>query len=271
MRLAGSEVCVRTWGESQRPVVICWHGFARTGTDFAALASALSDRFYVVCPDTPGRGGSAWLPAHAYHFSTYQAIAVELIRRVSPGRAVHWVGTSMGGVIGMMLAAHPTQRRFVNRLVLNDIGPEVPDEALERIREYTSQSPAFADYREAKQYLQSIYAPFGALSDAEWDLMLLHSWRRDDSGALVPHYDPAILGRFAEPQNKPMAWTLFSSITAPILVVRGVQSDILTEDIAARMAASALRVKRYDVVEAGHAPFLNTPDQISEIKGFLVG
>ncbi len=262
-------MCVRTWGSPNSPVVICWHGFARTGTDFAVLATALSDRFYVVCPDTPGRGLSAWLPSDAYHFSTYQSLALDLIQQFAKNRPVHWVGTSMGGVIGMMLAAHPTQRRFIDRLVLNDIGPEVPDEALERIREYTSQSPCFADYPSARAYLEEIYSPFGELSEPEWQTMQMHSWRRDSDGSLVPHYDPAILARFGEPQNKPLAWTLFSSIMSPMLVIRGMESDILTEAIAQRMAESALRVSRLDVPNAGHAPFLNTGSQVSEIKRFL--
>jgi pimeloyl-ACP methyl ester carboxylesterase len=247
-----------------------WHGFARTGTDFCALASVLSADFFCICPDTPGRGKSGWLPASRYSFATYHAIAQDLIAEFAKRRKVHWVGTSMGGVIGMMLASHPQSRRMIDRLVLNDIGPEVPDEAIERIRAYTGELQTFESYREAEAYLRGVYAPFGELTDAEWQILVLHSLRRNAQGQLIQHYDPAILERFGESQNKPLAWTMFSSITAPMLVVRGMESDILTADIADRMVQSALRVERLDVPDTGHAPFLNTRDQIEEIQSFLL-
>lgn len=260
---------MRVFGDPEAPPVVCWHGFARTGTDFCALASTLSSDFFCICPDTPGRGKSSWLPADRYGFNTYHAIAQDLIAEFARGRKVHWVGTSMGGVIGMMLAAHPKTRHLIDRLVLNDIGPEVPLEAIERIREYTSEPQAFASYAEAEAYLRTIYAPFGTLSEAEWQILLLHSLRRDSAGRLVQHYDPAILERFGEPQNRSLAWTMFASITAPMLVIRGTDSDILTADIADRMVQSALRVERLDVPGVGHAPFLNSAEQIHEIQHFL--
>ena len=267
----GAEVCVRTFGNPEAPPVLCWHGFARTGTDFCALASNLASDFFCICPDTPGRGNSSWLPAHQYAFPTYHAIATDLIGEFAQGRKVHWVGTSMGGVIGMMLASDPRTRRLIDRLVLNDIGPEVPDEAIDRIRGYTASPRRFSNYREAEVYFREVYAPFGELSETEWQILLLHSLRRDPQGALVSHYDPAILERFGEAQNKPLAWTIFSSITAPMLVIRGSESDILTAEIADRMVHSAPRVERLDVLGVGHAPFLNTPTQIAEIRSFLKG
>ncbi len=265
----GAEVCVRTFGDSSAPPVVCWHGFARTGTDFCTLATALSNSFYVICPDTPGRGSSEWLSPSEYTFSRYQGIASDLIQQFAGRRRVQWIGTSMGGALGMMLAASPQTRHLIDRLVLNDIGPEVPQDALNRIQDYTSEPQAFENYRSAKRYFETIYAPFGELSEDEWDILLLHSLRRNPEGLLTQHYDPRILSQFGEPQNPSWAWTMFASITAPMLVIRGMDSDVLTAEIADRMVGSALRVERLDLPGLGHAPFLNTPDQIKEIQSFI--
>ena len=260
---------MRTFGSPTQQPVVCWHGFARTGTDFCSLATALAANFFVICPDTPGRGLSGWLAPSEYSFTRYQRIAQSLIRQLAGGRRVHWIGTSMGGALGMMLAANPQTRHLIDHLVLNDIGPEVPEEALERIRSYTGEPQSFRDYAEARQYFESIYAPFGELSIQEWNLLLLHSLRRDARGLLTQHYDPAILSQFGEQQNTRLAWALFASITAPMLVIRGTESDVLTAEIADRMVASALRVERLDVPNVGHAPFLNQPDQIQSIQSFI--
>jgi pimeloyl-ACP methyl ester carboxylesterase len=265
----GAELCVRTFGDSAAPPVVCWHGFARTGTDFCTLATALASSFYVICPDTPGRGSSEWLFPSEYTFARYQAIAVDLIAQFAGARRVHWIGTSMGGALGMMLAAAPQSRHLINRLVLNDIGPEVPQTALDRIQDYTGEPQSFENYRAAKRYFETIYTPFGALSDDEWDILLVHSLRRTPDGSLTQHYDPNINAQFGDLQNSNWAWTMFASITAPMLVIRGMDSDVLTSEIADRMVGSALRVERLDLPGLGHAPFLNTPDQIKEIQSFI--
>jgi hypothetical protein len=140
---------------------------------------------------------------------------------------------------------------------------------LNRIQDYTSEPQAFENYRSAKRYFETIYAPFGELSEDEWDILLLHSLRRNPEGLLTQHYDPRILSQFGEPQNPSWAWTMFASITAPMLVIRGMDSDVLTAEIADRMVGSALRVERLDLPGLGHAPFLNTPNQIKEIQSFI--
>lgn len=256
-------------GRSDLDPVICWHGFARTGTDFYALAQALSDRFFVICPDTPGRGLSQWLEPANYQFATYQRLALALMDRVSKGRPVAWVGTSMGGALGMMLAAHPLARGRIQRLVLNDIGPEVPLDAIERIRSYTGAIPVFSSYSEARAHFETVYSPFGELSETEWQRLLLFSLRRRSDGGLTVHYDPAILSHFGEPQNPTLAWTLFRSIGAPMLVIQGTDSDILTDRIATRMVEVGRNVQLVRVPNVGHAPFLNTTAQIAAISSFL--
>jgi pimeloyl-ACP methyl ester carboxylesterase len=217
------------------------------------LATALSRSFYVICPDTPGRGSSEWLSPSEYSFSRYQGVAIDLMKQFAGRRRVQWIGTSMGGALGMMLAAAPQSRHLIDRLVLNDIGPEVPQVALNRIQDYTGEPQAFENYRAAKRYFETI----------------LHSLRRNSDGLLTQHYDPNILSQFTEMQNPSWAWTMFASITAPMLVIRGMDSDVLTSEIADRMVGSALRVERLDLPGLGHAPFLNTPDQIKEIQSFI--
>ena len=176
---------------------------------------------------------------------------------------------SLGGALGMMMASNPKTRRLIDRLVINDIGPEVPQEAIERIREYASEPQYFSSLNEARAYFERIYMPFGYLSDEEWDLLVTHSVRRLDTGMLTQHYDPQILKQFGGAQNSTLAWAMFSSITCKMLLIRGMDSDVLPASIADRMVNSALSVERLDISNTGHAPFLNTSEQISKIRSFL--
>ena len=269
VEIQGVHLFVRTLGDPCSKAVICWHGFARNGSDFLTLARALSASHFVICPDTPGRGYSDWIDPDRYDFSFYQSLAVGLLKAFKVSERAHWVGTSMGGALGMMMAANPNTRRLIDRLVINDIGPEVPQDAIERIREYASESQYFTSLNEARSYFEAIYAPFGYLSDEEWDLLVTHSLRRLDDGRLTQHYDPQILKQFGGAQNPTLAWAMFSSITCRMLLIRGMESDILPASIADRMVSSALRVERLDIPDTGHAPFLNTDEQISEIQSFL--
>ena len=269
IQVQGINVFVRTLGDPSAKPVVCWHGFARNGSDFLTLARALSPQFFVICPDTPGRGHSDWVSPDRYNFSFYQSLTVDLLKKFDVTTRVHWVGTSMGGVLGMMMAASPHTRRWIDRLVINDIGPEVPVDAIERIRTYASEQQSFANFGEARAYFQTIYEPFGYLSEDEWHLLIVHSVRRLNDGTLTEHYDPNILEQFGGAQNPQLAWAMFSSITCRMLVIRGVESDILPEAIADKMVKSALRVERLDISNTGHAPFLNTTEQISTICDFL--
>ena len=267
--LQGVQVFVRTLGDPAKKAVICWHGFARNGSDFLSLARVLSSRFFVICPDTPGRGHSDWIDANHYNFSFYQSLALDLLKVFNVLGRAHWIGTSMGGVLGMKMASDPRTRGLIDRLVINDIGPEVPQGAIDRIREYASEPQFFPSLAEARRYFEKVYASFGYLSNEEWDLLVIHSLRRLDDGTFTQHYDPNILKQFGGSQDPAIAWTMFSSITSAMLVIRGMNSDVLPLPLAERMVDSALRVRRLDVPDAGHAPFLNTREQISEISAFL--
>ncbi|HCL69318.1 MAG TPA: alpha/beta hydrolase [Gammaproteobacteria bacterium] len=262
-------VFVRTCGAPSNKAVICWHGFARNGSDFSTIARHLASKYFVICPDTPGRGLSDWLPKKSYNLSYYQLVAISLIKNFNIRKRLHWIGTSMGGVLGMIMAADPNTQKYIDRLVVNDVGPEVPQEAIRRIREYASQKMIFKNLAESEKFFRQIYAPFGNLSEQEWQLLVAHSVRRLEDGNLTQHYDPAILEQFEAPQNRALAWAMFSSITCRILLIRGADSDVLPERIANRMVNSALRVERLDVKDVGHAPFLNTTMQIEKILSFL--
>lgn len=269
IHLQGINLFVRTLGHPSKQAVVCWHGFARNGSDFLSLARCLASRYFVICPDTPGRGYSDWVDPERYQFAFYQLVAVDLLKYFKVSGRAHWIGTSMGGVLGMMMASNPQTRGLIDRLVINDIGPEIPEDAINRIREYSAEKQLFRHLSEARVYYQEIYAPFGDLSYEEWNLLLVHSLRRLDDGSLTQHYDPAILKQFGGSQNPALAWAMFASITCRMLVIRGVDSDVLPADIADKMVQSALRVERLEIPKTGHAPFLNTQEQISEIQSFL--
>jgi len=262
-------VFVRTLGHPSNQAVVCWHGFARNGSDFLTLARSLASHYFVICPDTPGRGYSDWVDPDRYQFSFYQSVAVDLLKVFKVSGRVHWIGTSMGGVLGMMMASSPQTRGLIDRLVINDIGPEVPEDPIHRIRQYSSDKQLFRHLSDARDYFEEIYAPFGELSSEEWDLLLVHSLRRLDDGSLTQHYDPAILKQFGGSQNPTLAWAMFASITCRMLVIRGMDSDVLPAEIADKMVHGALRVERLEIPNTGHAPFLNTQEQISEIQSFL--
>ena len=192
-RLAWTE-----WGPEKAPerTVICVHGLTRNGRDFDALARALAeDGWRVVCPDMPGRGKSDWLGrADDYSYPIYTQTVAALYARLDVPK-VDWIGTSMGGLIGMLLAAQ--RGHFIRKLVLNDIGPFVPAAALQRIGEYCGRDPRFQDFEEVEAYLREVHKPFGELSDAEWMHLALHSAEESEEGNLRLRYDPAIGKPFA--------------------------------------------------------------------------
>jgi pimeloyl-ACP methyl ester carboxylesterase len=252
------------WGDSGNPPVVCLHGLTRNGRDFDPLAEALSDRFHVICPDLPGRGHSEWLPDPAlYQPLTYVQALAQLLAFID--RPVHWVGTSLGGICGMWIAAAPGNP--IRRLVLNDIGPFLPRDALQRIADYVGTAPPFADLGELEQFLRVVHAPFGALTDAQWATMAAHSARTLPDGRLALHYDPAIAAPMrAAPVTDIDMWPLWDRISAPTLTIRGETSDLLLPETLARMAGkSATHV----VAGAGHAPALMDAPTIGVLAGFL--
>jgi len=258
------------FGNPAAPAVLCVHGLTRNGRDFDPLAEALSDRFHVICPDLPGRGKSDWLAdPMEYQPASYVVALAHLLAAI--GKPVAWVGTSLGGICGMMAAA--AANTPITRMVLNDIGPHIPAEALKRIRDYMVEAPErFVSIAALEAHLRVIHAPFGRLSDAQWAHLARFSARpvldQTGAGAFAMHYDPKIIEpmRSAVPLDVDM-WPLWELIKLPVLAVRGAQSDLLLEETYQRMLAEV--AQGHVVADAGHAPALMDAETIEVIRGFL--
>jgi pimeloyl-ACP methyl ester carboxylesterase len=254
-------------GPPGAPTVLCIHGLTRNGRDFDDLAGALARRFRVVCPDVAGRGQSEWL-AHAgdYGYPLYLADMAALIARLDV-EAISLVGTSMGGLIGMMLAAQPGTP--IRRLVVNDIGPLIAKEGLLRIASYVGADPVFGDLAGLEAYLREVSASFGTLSDAQWRHLAEHGARRRPDGTLGRAYDPAIAEAFKTVKDDIDLWPVWDAIRCPTLVLRGAQSDLLRSEDALAMTQRGPRARLVEFPGIGHAPALMAADQIAAIEDFL--
>lgn len=266
-------------------VVICVHGLSRQGRDFDALACDLSAQSRVIAVDVAGRGYSDWLEdPMAYQLGTYAADLVALmtlLRQEIPQVQIDWVGTSMGGLIGMAIAAQPTMAP--RRLVLNDVGPVIQPDALQRIGGYLGMNPSFGSEAEAAAYLSSISVGFGKHSPEQW-LDLSRPMLRKREGRWWLHYDPAIAAPFkamitgdessarqAAQEGEAALWGIYDAITAPTLLLRGADSDLLTTDTASAMAVRGPKARCVSFAGVGHAPTLVAADQRAAVREFLLG
>lgn len=267
---AGREIHLTEWGDARAPVVLAWHGLARTGRDMDAIAQHLSTRFRVLCPDTLGRGLSQWSPAPAdeYQLAFYEKLAVSLLDQLGIAR-LHWLGTSMGGAIGLRAAAGSLRGR-IERLVINDIGPTLPQPAIDRILSYAGNPAAFATVSELEQYFRAVYKPYGWLSDDQWRLLTETSLRRLPDGRVTPHYDPALVQQFVHHPRDYEQWPAWDSLTLPVLCLRGETSDLLLPDTAEALRVRGPRARVVTVPGCGHAPALNTPEQWALVERFLL-
>ena len=259
------------WGDpGERKVLVCVHGLTRCGRDFDALARTMASDYRVVCPDVPGRGLSGWLKnPMEYRVETYIADMVTLLARLDAD-SVHWLGTSMGGLIGMTLAS--LAETPLQKLVLNDVGPIVSAVSLARIGEYLGKAPQFPDFATAVQYVRAVSATFGAHSDAQWSTLTEHVVRRQPDGSYRMHYDPAIAVPFsaAAPEKDIELWPCYDAIRCPTLVIRGALSDLLKRETMEEMASRGPRAKTLEIAHVGHAPTLMHADQIAVVRDFLL-
>lgn len=271
-------------GSACSQVVICVHGLSRQGRDFDVLAQALAPRSRVIAVDVAGRGHSDWLAdPMAYQVGTYAADLLSLmshVRSEMPEAVIDWVGTSMGGLIGLAVAAQPAFAP--RRLVLNDVGPVIQWAALKRIGTYLGKNPSFDSEQQAVAYLTSISMGFGPHSAEQW-LALSRPMLRERAGRWWLHYDPAIAVPFqvlsggADPVAAEKAvqageaalWGLYDTITAATLLLRGADSDLLTRETANAMAGRGPRAQCVEFAGVGHAPTLVTPDQVTVVRDFL--
>jgi len=262
------------WGEAANPkVLVCVHGLSRQGRDFDSLARALCAQYRVVCPDVVGRGRSDWLKSPAsYAIPTYVADMVTLLARLD-ATEVHWVGTSMGGLIGLGLAALPDSP--ISRLVLNDVGPAIEYAALARIGSYLGQPAHWATLEEAADALLAISRGFGPHSREEW-LALTRPQLVADGDGFKSHYDPAIAVPFraVTPElaatGEGVLWQAYDALKIPTLVLRGTESDLLARATAQAMAQRGPRARVAEFAGVGHAPTLVHADQIAVVRDFLL-
>jgi pimeloyl-ACP methyl ester carboxylesterase len=265
----GREIHLTEWGAQHSEVVVAWHGLARTGRDMDDIAEHLAQRYRVLCPDTLGRGLSQWSPAPdaEYCLAFYTRLAVALLDQLGIAQC-HWLGTSMGGAIGLRAAAGPLRGR-IRRLVMNDIGPELAAPAVERIRSYAGQPAAFDTVGALEQYFRTVYQPYGWLSDAQWRRLTETSVRRLPDGRVTPHYDPAMVRQFTVHPQDYDQWAAWDSLDLPVLVLRGQDSDLLLPEVAEAMRARGPRAVVVTLPDCGHAPALNTPEQFGLVERFF--
>ncbi|MBM3352817.1 MAG: alpha/beta hydrolase [Betaproteobacteria bacterium] len=265
------EIHYMEWGAGHAETVIAWHGLARTGRDMDEIAAHLSSRFRVICPDTIGRGLSQWSPQpeKEYCLAFYGRLAGSLMDQLGIAEA-HWLGTSMGGAIGIHLAAGPLKGR-IRRLVLNDIGPKLGEAAVERIRTYAGSPAQFDRVGELEQYFRAIYKPYGWLSDEQWRQLTETSVRRTAEGKVTPHYDPAMVLQFTHHPRDYDQWDAWDAIDIPTLCLRGESSDLLLPEVADEMRSRGPKAVVVTIPGCGHAPALNVPDQFALVGRFLNG
>lgn len=262
------------WGDAANPkVLVCVHGLTRQGRDFDVLAQALADEYRVVCPDVVGRGESDWLAdPMGYAIPYYVADMVTLLARLD-AQEVHWVGTSMGGLIGLgvaSLAGSP-----VSRLVLNNVGPAIEPASLQRIGQYLGQPAHWATLDEAADALWAISQSFGPHTRAQWLALTEHQITPDGTG-FKPHYDPAIRQAFTAitPEiaaaGEAALWASYDRIACPTLLLRGAESDLLSPATAQAMTQRGPRARLHEFAGVGHAPTLVAPDQVAVVRDFLL-
>jgi len=272
LRCAGRELHFMEWGSPGQPVLVAWHGLARTGRDMDDVAAHLAARGWrVLCPDTVGRGLSEWssAPDDEYCLDFYVRQARELLDALDVDRCA-WLGTSMGGAIGLVAAATALRGR-IERLLLNDVGPSVAPAAIARIRSYAGAPAAFATVSELEQYFRSIYKPYGWLSDAQWRRLTETSTRRLPDGRVTPHYDPAMVRQFVTRPDDYERWAEWDALDIPVLCLRGVDSDLLLRETTEQMRQRGPRAVVVEIEGCGHAPALNVPAQWALVERFLAG
>ena len=264
------------WGDAANPrVLVCVHGLARQGRDFDTLAAGLSEHYRVVCPDVAGRGQSQWLAnTMDYTVPQYVADMVTLLARLN-AESVDWLGTSMGGLIGLGVAALPGSP--LRRLVMNDIGPTLEASAITRIGTYLGMPLRWPNLEAAAAALWTISSTFGPHTPEQWLALTRPQVVSDGHGALKPHYDPqiAVPFRAITPEmaaaGEAMLWQAWDSLRLPVLLVRGAESDLLSHDTAQAMTQRGPKPQLVEIAGVGHAPTLVQDDQRRLVAGFLLG
>jgi pimeloyl-ACP methyl ester carboxylesterase len=265
----------KEWGDPKNPaVLLCVHGVTRVSDDFDALAAVMSDRYRVICPDVVGRGRSSWLANPlGYQLPQYVSDMVTLIARLDVEQ-IDWFGTSMGGLIGMGVAA--LKENPIRKMLLNDIGPTINYAALMRIAEYMGKEVRFPTFEAGVDYIRTIAAPFGPHSDEQWHKLAGDVLREQKDGQWIRHYDPALALAFSSftqesaAQSETALWAIYDAIQCPVLLVRGSESDLLSRETADLMTQRGPRAALTELVGIGHAPTFMQPEQIALARDFFI-
>ena len=258
------------WGDPDNPkVLICVHGLTRTGRDFDFLAAALENEYRVICPDVVGRGQSDWLNDKSdYTYPLYVNDMAMLLARIDAER-IDWVGTSMGGLIGIFLASYTGSP--IHKMVINDIGPRIPAAGLQRVATYVGQVVTFDSIEKMEKFLRTIAATFGNLSDEQWRHMTIHGARQLEDGRYTFAYDPGIAKNFRTLDLKDIdLWSMWDAIHCPTLVLRGEHSDVLDHADAVIMTERGPKATLIEFPGMGHAPALMADDQIAVVRDWLL-
>ncbi|GGI52997.1 alpha/beta hydrolase [Oxalicibacterium solurbis] len=265
----------KEWGDPQNPAtLICVHGLTRVSDDFDALAIELCGSYRIICPDVVGRGRSDRLrDPLAYQVPQYVADMVTLIARLNV-ESVHWIGTSMGGLIGMLLASLAGSP--IRKLLLNDIGPTLNVPALARIGEYIGQPIRFATLEQGVEYVRQVSLSFGPHTDAQWHKLASDVLRQDADGQWMFGYDPALgitMRGMTEQdvhQAEALLWNSYDAIACPTLLLRGAESDLLSRETAQAMTQRGPKAALIEIPGVGHAPTFVDPTQIAIARKFLL-
>jgi pimeloyl-ACP methyl ester carboxylesterase len=265
----------KEWGDPKNPaVLLCVHGVTRVSDDFDALAAVMSDRYRVICPDVVGRGRSSWLANPlGYQLPQYVSDMVTLIARLDVEQ-IDWFGTSMGGLIGMGVAA--LKGNPIRKMMLNDIGPTINFAALMRIAQYMGKEVRFPTFEAGVDYIRTIAAPFGPHSDEQWHKLAGDVLREQKDGQWIRHYDPALALAFSSftqesaAQSETALWAIYDAIQCPVLLVRGSESDLLSRETADLMTQRGPRAALTELVGIGHAPTFMQPEQIALARDFFI-
>ena len=264
------KIAYTQWGEPDpERTVICVHGLTRNARDFDKLAARLSADHHVLCPDVVGRGDSDWLRDHShYTLDQFASDQRQVIAR-SGANTVDWIGTSMGGLIGIVLASE--NKSPLRRLVINDIGPFIPVPAIRRIKDYLCVDPVFDSLDEAEEYFRKIYVQTLPMEDQDWQHYTHHGVRLDEQGRYRLHSDPKIgetIKRYWAFMHINL-WSRWDRIECPVLVIRGEESDFLTESTAQRMATTGPKAEVITIPNIGHHPSLQSEEQMTMITDWL--
>lgn len=257
------------WGDPKSPrTVVCVHGLTRNAHDFDRLAEKLSSIYRVIAVDIVGRGGSEWLRDPAdYTYLQYQIDMVALIARLDVDK-VDWIGTSMGGLIGLFLAAQ--EATPIRSLFMNDVGPCIPKSALQRIADYVGLDNRFSSLEAVERHMRKVHAPFGPLSDEDWREMAKHGHRRLPDGSYALAYDPRIIDNVKKGVADVDLWAFWDKIKCPAFVLRGAESDLLSAETAQQMGERGPKAKSVTLPGIGHAPALMAAEQIALIENWLL-